>query len=64
VPIILRHCDWQGVFNARHYKAQALPRDDRPVSGGGWPNQDAAFAQVVRELRPMLMRMQQGEPTA
>jgi HEAT repeat protein len=57
VPIILRHCDWQGVFNAKDYKAQALPRDDRPVSGGRWPNQDVAFAQIVKELRTLLARL-------
>jgi len=51
IPIILRDCDWTGVFNRSEYKIQALPRDNRAVAGGGWPNQDAAFASIARELR-------------
>jgi hypothetical protein len=41
IPIILRHCDWTTIFNHGAYKAQALPRDDRPVAGGRWRNHDA-----------------------
>jgi internalin A len=51
IPIILRPCDWTRVFNRPEYKMQALPRDDRPVAGGRWPNQDAAFANIAKELR-------------
>ena len=36
---------------------QALPRDDRPVSGGKWPNQDAAFAVIAKELRGIIEKM-------
>jgi hypothetical protein len=57
VPIILRPCDWESVFNAPDYKAQALPRDDRPVAGGRWPNQDAAFTEVAKELRRLVERL-------
>jgi hypothetical protein len=54
VPIILRPCDWQSVFNAKDYKAQALPRDDRPIAGGSWPNLDAAFTEVAKGLRSVV----------
>lgn len=62
IPVILRDCDWKSVFNSRDYKAQALPRDDRPVAGGKWPNQDAAFAAIASELRTVIERM--GRPAA
>jgi hypothetical protein len=57
IPIILRPCDWSSVFNLDTYKTQALPRDNRPVAGGGWPNQDAAFATITKELRAKIERM-------
>ena len=57
IPIILRPCDWTSVFNQDAYTTQALPRDDRPVAGGGWPNQDAAFATIAKELRTKIERM-------
>jgi hypothetical protein len=57
IPIILRPCEWTSVFNRGDYKTQALPRDDRPVAGGRWPNQDAAFAAIVKELRTKFERM-------
>lgn len=57
VPIILRPCDWESVFNASDYKAQALPRDDRPVAGGRWRNQDAAYTEVAKELRRLVERL-------
>lgn len=57
IPIILRPCDWTNVFNRGDYKTQALPRDNRPVAGGRWPNQDAAFAAIARELRTKIERM-------
>jgi hypothetical protein len=57
IPIILRPCDWTSVFNRGDYKPQALPRDDRPVAGGPWRNQDAAFAAITRELRTKIERM-------
>jgi hypothetical protein len=57
IPIILRPCDWTSVFNRADYKTQALPRDDRPVAGGWWPNQDAAFATIAKELRTTVERM-------
>ncbi len=57
IPIILRPCDWASVFNRTEYKTQALPRDDNPVSGGRWANQDAAFAAIVKELRAKVEKM-------
>ncbi len=60
IPIILRDCDWTGVFNRKEYTIQALPRDNRVVAGTGWPNQDAAFAAIVRELRTKIERMRGG----
>ena len=64
VPLILRHCDWEKVFNLPGYKTQALPRDNRPVAGGGWPNQDKAFATIARELRRLFERMQRTNKSA
>lgn len=57
IPIILRPCDWVSVFNQGDYKTQALPRDNRPVASGRWPNHDAAFEAIVRELRVKIERM-------
>lgn len=57
VPIILRDCDWISVFNREEYKTQALPRDNRAVAGGRWPNQDVAFAAIAKELRKIIERM-------
>jgi TIR domain len=58
VPILLRPCDWESVFNQPGYKGQALPRDNRSVAGGTWPNHDAAFAVIARELRSLFERLQ------
>ncbi len=57
IPIILRDCDWTSLFNTTEYKIQALPRDDRPVAGGKWPNQDAAFAVIAKELRTKILKL-------
>jgi hypothetical protein len=57
IPIILRPCDWESVFNRPEFKAQALPRDNNPVAGGRWRNQDAAFAAITQELRTKIERM-------
>jgi hypothetical protein len=57
IPIILRDCDWTSVFNRAQYKIQALPRDDRPVAGGSWPNHDAAYAAIAKELRAKVEKM-------
>ena len=51
IPIILKPCEWMSVFNSANYKLQALPRDNKPVSGGKWPNHDAAYTEIVKELR-------------
>ncbi len=63
VPIILRHCMWEDVFNLPGYKTQALPRDGRPISGGRWQTQDEAYASVAGELRKMFARMH-GNPSS
>lgn len=57
IPIILRPCDWESVFNLPDYKTQALPRDNRPIAGPRWLNQDAAFDSVARELRRLFEKM-------
>lgn len=57
IPIILKPCDWMSVFNSAHYKLQALPRDNKPVSGGKWPNHDAAYTVIVKELRAKIEKM-------
>lgn len=57
IPIILRPCDWASVFNRPEYKIQVLPRDGKPIAGGGWPNQDAAFAAVAKELRAKVEKL-------
>lgn len=48
-PVILRPCDWEHTAIG---KFQALPQDGRPVVM--WESRDAAFAQVVKELRKVL----------
>jgi WD40 repeat protein len=49
IPIILRPCDWkQAPF--RHL--QCLPRDGRAVTQ--WPNRDAAFRDVVEDIRQVI----------
>jgi hypothetical protein len=57
IPIILRPSEWQIVFNLPKYKPQALPRDNKPVAGGGWKNQDAAYTAIAKELRAKFERM-------
>jgi TIR domain len=57
IPIILRRCQWQRMFNRPDYKIQALPRDNKPVSGGGWINHDAAYAEIARELIGQIEKM-------
>lgn len=64
IPIILRPCDWEPVFNLPCYKTQALPRDNRPIAGSTWPNQDTAFSAVARELRQLFERMQKPDLSA
>jgi hypothetical protein len=57
IPIILRPCDWTSVVNQGASKAQALPRDDRPVAGTAWRNHDAAYTEIARELRSRFKAM-------
>ncbi|HEX8188401.1 MAG TPA: TIR domain-containing protein [Pyrinomonadaceae bacterium] len=46
IPIILRQCDWR---DAPFGRLQALPSGAKPVTL--WPDQDAAFADVVEGIR-------------
>ena len=39
------------------YKIQALPRDDQSVAGESWPNHDAAYTVIVKELRSKIQKI-------
>lgn len=45
IPVILRHCIWQG---APFGKLLATPRDGKPVAA--WPDRDEALADVARHV--------------
>lgn len=45
IPVILRHCVWQG---APFGKLLAAPRDGKPVTS--WPDRDEALADVARQV--------------
>lgn len=45
IPVILRHCMWQG---APFGKLMAAPRDGKPVNA--WPDKDEALADVAKEV--------------
>lgn len=49
VPIILRPVDWE---DAPFSKLQVLPTNAQPVTS--WPDLDAAFADIVKNLRPLI----------
>jgi TIR domain len=51
VPVLLRPCDWQ---TAPYARLNAIPRNNLPVTE--WKSQDAAFAEVVKELRELIKR--------
>jgi hypothetical protein len=59
VPVILEPCDWRasplGTF-------KALPKDGRPISE--WPNEDAAWFDVVTELRRLAQSKSVAGPRA
>jgi hypothetical protein len=57
IPIILKPCDWPSVFNLPRYKPQALPRGNKPVSGGAWKNHDVAYTAIAQELRATVEKM-------
>ncbi len=44
IPVILRPAYWQ---EAPFGKLQALPKDAKPITGGGWRNRDTAFLSVT-----------------
>lgn len=45
IPVILRHCVWQG---APFGKLMAAPRDGKPVTS--WPDRDEALADVAKQV--------------
>ncbi len=49
IPIIIEPCDWK---NSPLNRLKALPRDGKPVTE--WTNQNAAFTDIVAELRRIL----------
>src|ERR1051326_8586803 len=51
IPIILRPCDWR---QAPFEHLQCLPRDGRAVTE--WPNLDAAFCNVVEDIREVITK--------
>ncbi len=52
IPIILRPVDWE---DAPFSKLQVLPTNATPVTI--WPDRDAAFADIVKNLRPMIKEL-------
>ena len=59
VPIIIEPCDWKA---SPLGKLKALPRDGKPVVE--WPNKNAAFLDVVSELRRILSEDKVASPIA
>lgn len=58
IPIVLRPCDWS---DAPFSRLQALPRDARPVPL--WDNIDAAWTDVARGIRNVIMELRAGQST-
>jgi hypothetical protein len=52
IPVILRPVDWQ---EAPFGKLQALPTEGKPITT--WPNQDAAFVNVVEGIRGVIQEL-------
>lgn len=52
IPIILRPVDWE---DAPFSRLQVLPTNALPVTS--WADRDAAFADVVKNLRPMIKEL-------
>lgn len=59
VPVILRHCVWQG---APFGKLMAAPRDGKPVTS--WPDRDEALADVARQVAKAVEALGSGASTA
>ena len=57
VPIIIEPCDWKA---SPLGELKALPRDGKPVVE--WPNENAAFLDVVTELRRILSKNNVASP--
>jgi len=55
VPIILREVDWEGSVFAN---LTALPTDGKAVCSAHWRNQDQAFADVARNLRTLVQKIE------
>ncbi len=52
IPIILRPVDWE---DAPFSKLQVLPTNALPVTS--WTNRDSAFADIVKNLRPVIKEL-------
>jgi hypothetical protein len=58
VPVIVRPCDWHP---APFGSLLAAPRDGKAIST--WPNFDEAYADVARQLRTLVERLDAGKST-
>ncbi len=58
IPVIVRACDWQRTPFA---KLQALPTEGKPVTD--WSNRDKAWFDVVRGIRSVITRLNEGAQT-
>lgn len=58
IPIILRHCDYEG---APFSKLQALPTDAIPVTDRKWRSLDEAFLSVVQGIRKAVGELHSNE---
>lgn len=59
IPVILRHCVWQG---APFGKLLAAPRDGRPVTA--WPDRDEALADVAKQVAAAVQDLQMAHASA
>lgn len=59
IPVILRHCLWQG---APFGKLMVAPRDGKPVTS--WPDRDEALADVAGQVAKAVEALGSGASTA
>lgn len=52
IPVIVRECDWT---SAPFGRLKAVPKDGKAIAS--WPNLDAAYADVAREVRAVVERL-------
>lgn len=58
IPVILRHCEW---LRSPLAKLKAAPKDGKPVKA--WLDRDEALADVTREVRAAVERIQAHKPS-